>query len=252
MLREVFKEQVYTFKETIAEDRLLQASCPVENQETSSFGDNLRYLGSGLAHQALDAVDQLTGIVPQLLEEIKDLRQFLPEGVLPPAPDHEILDGYGGPQKNHENLIALGHEKIDQLFSTDQAQRYTQEGKEASAASPKGQWTIASLPLPGTNLKMNDLTKAGKILDKGEFSKAGRSLTKHGYREGSVFPKPIGNPAEVNAQGQQVLESILNHPEKKIIPGEYERYGKVIDIYAPNIGGVRYSAEGEFIGFLEP
>jgi hypothetical protein len=49
-----------------------------------------------------------------------------------------------------------------------------------------------------------------------------------------------------------VLESILNHPEKKLIPGEFNRYGMVVDVYAPSLGGVRYSASGEFIGFLEP
>lgn len=75
---------------------------------------------------------------------------------------------------------------------------------------------------------------------------------KHGYREKSIFPKPAGNAAEVNAHGQKILESILNHPEKKLIPGEFERFGKVVDVYAPSIGGVRYTTEGEFIGFLEP
>jgi len=71
-------------------------------------------------------------------------------------------------------------------------------------------------------------------------------------REGSVFPKPLGNPAQVNAHGQRILKSILNHPEKQLFPAEFDRYGKVVDIYAPGLGGARYSASGEFIGFLEP
>lgn len=89
-------------------------------------------------------------------------------------------------------------------------------------------------------------------MDRGGFTKAGRNLMKHGYREGSVFPKPLGNPAQVNAHGQRVLESILNHPEKQLFPAEFDRYGKVVDIYAPGLGGARYNASGEFIGFLEP
>lgn len=49
-----------------------------------------------------------------------------------------------------------------------------------------------------------------------------------------------------------MLKSILNHPEKVIFPGEFEGFGKVMDIYALSIGGVRYSESGKFIGFLEP
>ncbi len=63
-----------------------------------------------------------------------------------------------------------------------------------------------------------DTTKfleAGKVMDRGGFTKAGRALMKHGYREDSVFPKPIGNPAKVNAHGQKILEELLYHPEKK-------------------------------------
>ncbi len=37
-----------------------------------------------------------------------------------------------------------------------------------------------------------------------------------------------------------------------MLPAEFDRYGKVVDIYAPGLGGARYSASGEFIGFLEP
>ena len=75
---------------------------------------------------------------------------------------------------------------------------------------------------------------------------------KHGYRKDTVFPKPIGNPTQINAHGQRVLHEILNHPEKKIIYNEFERYGSIVDIYAPKIGGARFTTNGNFIGFLEP
>jgi len=75
---------------------------------------------------------------------------------------------------------------------------------------------------------------------------------KHGYREDSVFPKPVGNLVQINAHGQRVLHEILNHPEKKIIYNEFERYGSIVDIYAPKIGGVRFITNVNFIGFLEP
>lgn len=62
----------------------------------------------------------------------------------------------------------------------------------------------------------------------------------------------LPDPKSVNEEARKLLESILNHPEKKLIPGEFSRFGKVVDIYAPEIGGARYNASGEFIGFLEP
>ena len=94
--------------------------------------------------------------------------------------------------------------------------------------------------------------QAGRVIDREGFTAAGRGSMKHGYREGSVFPKPVGNPSQINEHGQKILERILNHPEREVISGEFKRFGQVIDIYAPDIGGVRYSAEGKFIGFLEP
>ena len=54
------------------------------------------------------------------------------------------------------------------------------------------------------------LTEAGKAIDRGGLTKAGRALMKHGHREDSVFPKPFGNVVQINEHGQQVLESILN------------------------------------------
>lgn len=40
-------------------------------------------------------------------------------------------------------------------------------------------------------------------MDRGGFTKAGRGLMKHGYRDESVFPKPLGNPPNVNEHGQK-------------------------------------------------
>ena len=75
---------------------------------------------------------------------------------------------------------------------------------------------------------------------------------KHGYRKGSVFPKPTGNPARINAQGQKMLESILKHPEKIICKRPHPDFGNVIDIKILGNGGVRFTTNGEMIGFIEP
>jgi len=96
------------------------------------------------------------------------------------------------------------------------------------------------------------LSKAGRALDKGGLTKAGRALMKHGYRKDSVFPKPVGNQTQINSHGQQILELILNHPERKIIHKHVKSFGDVVDIHASGIGGVRFNSSGEMIGFLEP
>jgi filamentous hemagglutinin len=76
---------------------------------------------------------------------------------------------------------------------------------------------------------------------------------KHGYREGSVFPKPLGNPAQINEHGQKVLDKILNHPEKIVKQYINSRYGPVIEIESPDIGGARFTGDGkEMMGFMEP
>lgn len=60
------------------------------------------------------------------------------------------------------------------------------------------------------------------------------------------------DPELINKQAEEVLEKIINHPERKMIEGHLERFGDVVDIYAPDMGGARYNTSGEFIGFLEP
>ncbi|MBI3211633.1 MAG: hypothetical protein HYZ47_02985 [Simkania negevensis] len=153
--------------------------------------------------------------------------------------------------KNFENLVAAGHEKIDQVFSTDQAGLYTPETKEA-----RDKLAIGIIPFPGSFgvgvFNANKLVEAGKAVDRAGFTKAGRGLMKHGYREGSIFPKPTGTPVQVNEQGQKMLESILNHPEKKVVYKNTTSFGEVMDVHAPGIGGARFNSSGEMIGFLEP
>ncbi len=94
--------------------------------------------------------------------------------------------------------------------------------------------------------------EGGKAIDRQGLTKTGRALAKHGGREPTVFFKPTGNPAQINFQGQQILEKILNHPNKKMYYEPTTRFGNVIDIEAPGIGGIRFNASGELIGFLQP
>jgi hypothetical protein len=41
---------------------------------------------------------------------------------------------------------------------------------------------------------------------------------KHGYREDSVFPKPVGNLVQINANNQKILEEIIKLIDIKKVP----------------------------------
>lgn len=248
VMKAALDEHVASFKEFLVEDKAAQEATGSKGWDEKSFGEKAREVGAGVAHEALDAITDLAKVIPQLCEEVKELGdRFFPESLkLPNSGDA------GSPIENYENMVAKGHEAIDKVFSTDQAELFT---AEARANDPMNNFAIGMIPLPGGIPKVfsntNNLIKAGNAIDRAGFTKVGRGLMKHGYREGSGFPKPVGNPAQINAQGQRMLESILNHPERECILYDSSRMGKTVDIYAPNIGGARYSLEGEFIGFLE-
>ncbi|MEI6241892.1 MAG: tetratricopeptide repeat protein [Chlamydiota bacterium] len=107
--------------------------------------------------------------------------------------------------------------------------------------------------LSDTSVSMDKLAETGKVIDRADFTKAGRGLAKHGNRSEGAFPKPKGNPSQINEQGQKILESILNHPQKKITRWYHKTLGEVIDIEVPGVGGARFTGDGKsMIGFLEP
>ena len=248
MIKATIDEHITSFKEFLVEDKTAQQVASSKGWDEMSIGEKAKEVGSGFAHQAYDEIVDLVKVVPQLYEEVKELgSKFLPDSLTPPN-----NGDVGSPTENYGNMIAKGHEIIDNVFSTDQARLYT---AKIRTNDPRNDFAIGLIPFPGVfsggKFDPKKLSNAGKVVDRGGFTRAGRNLMKHGYREGSVFPKPLGNPAQVNAHGQKVLESILNHPEKQLFPAEFGRYGKVVDIYAPGLGGARYSANGEFIGFLE-
>ncbi len=174
------------------------------------------------------------------------------------------------------------HEKIDEIFGTDHASQYTPEALEKEPKIVKG-----VLPPPGGSLTTNakrvatiagstgvatgaatvgsmltqpaspnvlsngvsvdQLAEAGKMNDREGLTRAGRGLQKHGGRSDSIFPKPSGNITQINAQGQEMLENILNTPNNEVI----EFPNGNTKIYAPNGRGAHFDRNGNFIGFIE-
>ena len=249
IMKAAINEHISSFKEFLAEDKALQEAASFKEWDDLSFGEKARELGANVAHQAFDEIIDLVKVVPQLCEEVKEVgSKLLPESLTPSNGEN------GSPIENYDNLVANGHQAIDNVFSTDQSEYFTVEAK---ANDPGNNFAVGVIPFPGVfsggKFNVKKLSDAGNVIDRGGFAKAGRNLMKHGYREGSVFPKPLGNPAQINEHGQKVLDKILNHPEKIVKQYINSRYGPVIEIESPDIGGARFTGDGkEMMGFMEP
>lgn len=104
-------------------------------------------------------------------------------------------------------------------------------------------------------LELNSLSKtgAGANIDpaakSGIFIVAVRALQKHGSREGSAYPVAKGTPAQINEQGQKILDGIIKAPGASV--KEENRFGG-FDVVAPDGKGARFDPQGNFRGFLEP
>ncbi len=229
-------EEITAYRETVS--REVDFTKP-------GYVEQIRGLGSTFAHEMLDAVEELGCFAPSTLNELKTVgKSLLPNELkIPP----ELMN----PSENFQQMISSGHKNIDRFFETNQAAGYTPEAKDGNSLFVTG-----CIPFPGNIIcghPLDKLLKAGKKLDRARYYKSGRSLSKHGYREGrTIYPKPIGTPEQINEQAQKLLEKILYSSEKQVIEAEYARFGKVFEVQSPGIGGVRYTIDGEFIGFLEP
>lgn len=102
------------------------------------FNEKAREFGSHLTHEALDGISDLASLGPQLQQELVDLsKKIFPESVIP--------GDMRNPMENYENHIAQGHDKIDQMFSTNQAEYHTPE----AIAARNENITRCEMPLPG-------------------------------------------------------------------------------------------------------
>jgi len=121
-------------------------------------------------------------------------------------------------------------------------------GHGVSRRTQAGPTTVAARGAPS----LDDLLRAAGAAERGGLTVAGRALQKHGGRPGSAFPAARGNPAQINAAGQGIVKDILTSPGSTTTTRHHARFGDVTEIRAPDGRGVRYDANGGFIGFLEP
>lgn len=102
---------------------------------------------------------------------------------------------------------------------------------------------------------IEDLSESGKALDPadkcGKLSKAGRALAKHnpakgGKRADEPYPPATGTPEQINDQGQQILDDILNDPNKTVLKNPNGSF----EVQSGN-QGARFDPAGNFTGFLK-
>ena len=108
--------------------------------------------------------------------------------------------------------------------------------------------TIAPRP---SNL---NLASASRPISPGSpISEAASNLNSHATRPGWLGPQPTGNNAAKNAQAQALVDNILNNPNRDVWTGPHSRPewgGTVTEVYRPDGLGVRFDANGQFIGFI--
>jgi hypothetical protein len=275
---------------------------PIEQERTVS--GVAREFASQCTHETFDYVAESGEILPLIgegvrtfgnkvspgmLESLAEGIQKLESAMLPNGMASLADDDHRSLMEKYQDDVAEGHQTIDRLFSTDQAEKYTPEVKE-NPLDPRNQMVIGILPPPfgmlgevsstakevakdvssgakeiaavsknlnaagqsagvikGIPIAVDKLSEAGKVIDRGGLTKAGRGLMKHGYREGSVFPKPMGNHLQINKEGQFVLEKILNDPNKKV----YRLADGSLKIYSADGRGAFFKQDGSFRGFIE-
>ena len=115
--------------------------------------------------------------------------------------------------------------------------------------------TTAVVVAAGAEIKggLEALSAAGElVVGRGGLTAAGRSLQKHGARAGSIFPAVRGSASEVSRTAQGIMNDILTFPGSTTTVRNAGRFGRVIEVRAPDGRGLRYSSSGQFLHFLEP
>ena len=97
---------------------------------------------------------------------------------------------------------------------------------------------------------LDSLSRAAGAADRGGLTRAGRSLVKHTDRPGSPLPPVTGSPASINAQAQNIVDSILTHPLSTTSTRNHPRFGPILEFMEPGGTGLRFTASGDFLHFL--
>lgn len=147
-IQEVVAQQSSVIKQELSEQILDEAlNVPEKDQPTfwESAIEKARETGSLISHDIYDGVTDCLEIVPQVMGVVSDR---LPESL---KGDPLTKD----PREAFHDMVEAGHEKIDDIFGTNQADMYPTEAK-----SVRDKLTTGMLPPPGGS----NIAKNGKPL----------------------------------------------------------------------------------------
>ncbi|EFE53146.1 hypothetical protein PROVRETT_08030 [Providencia rettgeri DSM 1131] len=149
----------------------------------------------------------------------------------------------------------------------DKAAKNSNVGKELSnsdkvevggskAGGPEG-WEPDEFSIKNNGLpSKEELKQAASEINRNGLTNAGRSLQKHGGREGSAYSYSNQKASVLNQEARALIDEILDNPNVIIRPRtiyENRKRIEVIDAKSPDGRVLRFSIDGKkFIGFREP
>ncbi|HGV3503237.1 hypothetical protein ABN239_09090 [Providencia vermicola] len=149
----------------------------------------------------------------------------------------------------------------------DKAAKNPNVGKELSnsdkvevggsgAGGPEG-WEPDEFSIKNNDLpSKEELKQAASEINRNGLTNAGRSLQKHGGREGSAYSYSNQKASVLNQEARALIDEILDNPNVIIRPRtiyENRKRIEVIDAKSPDGRVLRFSIDGKkFIGFREP
>jgi hypothetical protein len=148
-IKETIEECTLSMKESIKEEAI-----PF-NEQSRSFAEQARDLGALLAHQALDAVAMGPHYLVKVRDEIVEIFYNTGSG-------NSHLNPHLCPESLEENyleLVAVGHEKIDQIFCTEMTEI-------AAAINNDDKILKISLPPPLTGGALSQVAVNGNRIPK--------------------------------------------------------------------------------------
>jgi uncharacterized protein RhaS with RHS repeats len=97
------------------------------------------------------------------------------------------------------------------------------------------------------------MSSAARAHDRAGYTRAGRALTKHasGQRGGSAFPRLAGGVDQVNATAHGIVDDILTNPSSDFRQISRGKWRGGVEVFDPSGRGLRYDADGGFVGFIQ-
>jgi hypothetical protein len=155
--QEAVQERISSFKEELC-------------AEKSSRGPLSREVACLLAHETFDAIAELGAIIHHFRDAVVQASALVADEIersfgisLFNANDLSISPSPVNAVEQYDHVIAKGHEKLDELFSSSFASRYTPETK---AKNPFNDFDLGILPPP--NNLLGGMSSARKILQAGQ------------------------------------------------------------------------------------